>query len=600
MGRVLPLILGVLVFGYSISEVLATGYLGDDRFDTIKAWIASDASISPWARSLDISNNFVSDMGKFHPVAHLVGSYSFLIEDRQTFKSVGFVLTLLALALFAKFISLWTRSTLNSLFFLILAAVFIQFKVLYDPLIGMGIHTKVLVLILGTQLVLLAKMREPTSSQLLIWPYLILTCVVTLYHEVGVLAQLAFVPLFREIPWRQRRLLFGAGLSINFFYFILRVVLWFNRTTDFDSDFYKLNLSPLGVAETYLKQLVAVIPFSSSFSLENFDLGLGLVDISMFILVTALLVFGLSLLPPRNRVKQSPWTNELFILGSLLIILPPLPIALSVGFGKSFQWGDGYIQVWIGQIGLSIVVFILLRSFLGRLIRSRRMLIPGVVLSLLMAISVIGSAQLNSSVIRDNPYQINDNKVHGWEREVGEKAIKEGLLQVREVPQSLYALPARQWLNTETIRILSKGAVSDFQNPWPIWGEHPTLDPSGCLVDETTGLNKLRTYSCDQTSDFFFVRASSFDSGFALVSNLSQLSLNASEEWNQEVEYRAEVSSGYLYVTSNLRKCRFIIGQSSKHWTHVADLTPTQNPSIVGFTFPRAVRFEDIEFSNCF
>jgi hypothetical protein len=318
----------------------------------------------------------------------------------------------------------------------------------------------------------------------------------------------------------------------------------------------------------------------------------------MFLIVT-MMTIALVLNYKKNELVKENRNVDLLYFGVLLVVLPPLPIVLSVGFSQAFEWGDGYIQVWLGQIGISIIVSSLIIKLVQRYSGTRGKLAVVTTLSFILGVCFLGSFLVNTNVLQNNPYPINNNKVHGWAREVGQRALRAGLLGAQQSPVDIYALPARQWLNADTFRILSGLGPNQLQNPWPIWGQYPPIEPTGCLFKELTVEVETRNYVCNESNRFFFVQATSFDTGFALVATVSKFMVPQLEEWTETISFRAEFSSGMIFLTTDLRRCKYIKGTTLNQDKVVASLLTKKTRYLYSFNFSSDVDFRTLQFSKC-
>ncbi len=518
----------ISVYGFVISPVLRSGFIQDDRFDSVWGVARHGYSLGALADGIRWTDIYTQGLGRFHPLAHIVGSYSFEISERTQFKQMQFGLSLLVVVVLALLVSKWANDyTLGPVVILIISSIS-QFRKNFDPIVSFGIHTKILILILLVQLLAVSSLSCPKSNSRF-WKVVLAASLVSgaLYHEIAVVASFGIVFATRHFERRQKTYVNALVLWVISVYVLLRFRLYFTTTTSIAMPYYQLTSNPLTLVVTFLKQITGLIPLISTASWPTSH-SPDLVTWT-FVLTT----IGLVLLLVRFRQRPGLATeirigsNHLRDLGGMFlwwIISSAGVVSLSVGHQLWSEWGDGYINVWLGQLGVAAIFGLWVSWQLQKSRSSRRLVFS----CLFLTVSVMASfvARSNENIVDNSPIWQANTQINGWEREQSIRALRVGLLNEISQDHEIVAVPPRPWMNDAFLQSVSGDENLRLRNSWSRFGEIPDVWPSGCnqgsaLSEEMYAIRRSTEFYCPPGQTRVVKSfAENFDDGFTVLATL--------------------------------------------------------------------------------
>ena len=524
-----------------IWPVLRSGFIQDDRFDVIWGELRHEFSLDAVSDGIRWTDIYVHSLGRFHPLAHLIGSISFEISDRETFKLLQFCLVLTIAAVFLHLLNVWTGDRRTGPMAILILATVSQFRTDFDPILSFGVHTKVLLLILLLQLVVVERIsRKPDQRVHLMAMLVVLVLCAALYHEIAVICTMGLVLISGELDDRDtkfvRRLLVWVFLA----YVTLRMRMYLTTSSDIAMPYYQLSIDPLVVIISFLKQLSGLLPLVSTSAwgisrMPSFSLILLLLLLASTSL--ALIVRSTSAESSRSfsfKVRRR-WSASLlfiwWIVGSAAVV------SLSAGHQEWSSWGGGYINIWVAQMALSGATGIAVTACLDKLESRRSILVMGMAVGVAVLASL--TARVNSVIVDANPGWQANTQINGWEREQTLRAIDAGLLNGIDPSETLVASPPRPWMNESFIRLISGNTNLKLANSWARFAEMPVSWPSDCV------LSRLRNKDQGSRDAEHLIEclgsrtkvitsfATDYQNGYSLFATLSRLSVAANPQIEQ-------------------------------------------------------------------
>jgi hypothetical protein len=560
------------LYGYVISPVLRSGYTEDDRFDSIWAVTRKAKGVSGFEDGVHWTQVFISGLGRFHPLAHVLGAYSFEITNVHTYKLVSFIATLVAVYVVALFLILWTNKKEIAVLYLLVLSSISQFRIVYDPILSFGLHTKILLILFGSQLVILAKIKKDRNPR--IWLYLLLSALLIcsgLYHEVSVMLILALLPLALIFTGRKKLIVLTLVSWTFISYWLVRISLYYAVSENINQSFYQLTLSPSAVAKTYIQQLSGLVPFLSTREWKQPDWEKYAFAAGAVVPTLVLLIVVQFKTRDRNishdHITLQRNVLALGLCGLLLVLLPGTVGALSVGHGDIGIWWDGYINVWAMQIGLSIgtaaAIFKLWVKRPEKLFGNISFAVICLFFFIIIPIKVT-----NDKIVDQNPRWTQNTVINGWEREQTLRALKNGFLSSENGGFQLMSLPPRVWMSKNYLETISSNVIP-LNNSWDRFAPMPLDVLEGCREKkkvQTVGSFE-RTYTCQSadgliTSSF----ATSFKDGFSVTGVPEQISMSDDpmiEQFRMN-KSRTYVKNIRLFLSGKYERCKTVNATSAK------------------------------------
>jgi len=516
------------VTGASIaSSILRSPYVDDDRFDSL--WTATrwNRGIGVFEDAIYWTNTYRVQLGRFHPLAHLVGTSTFEIFDSRTsLKIAQFVFVLLLIGLCATFVALWQRHLLAGLLFILLSPACIKIHSKFDSVIGFGLHIKVALLLFVV----------------LLWGYLFIRSGYTrvgltliflgsassiIYYEMAVLASLATLPLSLALDERNRRRVSGVVIGGAILYVALRLFLLGSIAPGPSLGYYRPSYVPQAVATTWLKQISSVVPFSNVSEIGFHELGRQLLMPSTRQLLALFLVAAgtlVAVLTTRwNDLRKSSTEEDClspkYLVGvaALVLLLVAIVPALSEGHQQTTRWFAPYLNGLYQDFAVLIILSVTLSACARRLLESRSRLLAVPLMTLVLSLAGYVQVVGNESIVRLSPPWEANLHVNGFERTILAKVLADADVQLFPGYSEVWSLPPRPWMNNDYVRWLTRDRSAFYlPNSWQRFAAMPTVIPTTCRA-----YSEERKFDCQQSRPFVtFTRAQNYRDGYVVAARL--------------------------------------------------------------------------------
>ncbi len=259
-----------------------------------------------------------------------------------------------------------------------------------------GVLPFTICLTLATGLLLLKGRSWPSAvTAALLWTYAL-----TSYEVAILLAPTLVILVITRRRWQRTLPVLLSTLGILALVAVLR-----SRALNPPGDAYTLNLDPSAVLATYLRQTLSALPLAEQWYPGAAPLTVDLPVIALMIgLVGIPAAVVLSALSHGTRPESWPRLGVATLLGLSCWLLPPLLIAVSLGWQRELPPGEGYVSVVWGYVGVSILMavgwIVLARRAATRPTGLRRFALHSstAVISVLCALTVAQSATIASLV----------------------------------------------------------------------------------------------------------------------------------------------------------------------------------------------------------
>jgi len=591
----------LLVYGANISPVLRSGFIADDRFDTVWASVRSSKGISAFTDGMYWTEIFQNSLGRWHPLAHISGAFVFEIDSRIAFKTLGFFLTLFSVALIGFGLNLLLNSRAIGGIFVLTLAAFHQFRPTFDPILSFGLHTKLLMVLLGSLLVAVGMIKRYTGLvRLAGYITLNLVCLaMCLYHELAVAMLVSALALCELLKHRHRLFVRWNLLLFTGMYLLVRLFFYISVDSNDTPKYYQVKFSLFDVVEEYLVQLSGLVPYAQLSHFDSLDLVPNFVEILGGLLAILTVVY---LLRRRNVLSGEPvlpYVSSLVSVipmirfGVLLVFIPPLFTSVSSGMQSWSKLWDGYLQVWIGEIGLAIITAVILDRYIKSVSKSYK---SRAVLPVVFGALVLFTGLANRNTVDNNPYWDTNTSAMGWSRSISENAVKSGILERQYSVLDVIAFPSRPWLVNDYINVLNRRSAQ-IKNEWLRFADPPFVLFRDCKI--RSGL-KSAEFSCGgSTENGFFVYARSFQDGFAILAQ--PISISASKnlsDQQQQVGEVVEVRKGFIFI-SHAQICLKVTAKTLNGMSTEVTLDRTGNQSIFHFYGKDNFVAGSINVKNC-
>jgi hypothetical protein len=347
----LQAVLTIYLAVVTVAPAATTPMRSDDIINQHQPQLYADSGMSLVAYLADTIGAWIRDQGRFFPGSTVWTFVVFnVFESRGTYKLFIAALLLTMITLTSVVISRLLSTATGPIVVSALAAT-LTLRNWFD---GLDTFSGVLPLtVCGTMMVLLLLTRRQPQwwSDLVaaaVWAYILTT------YEVVIL----LTPVLMLLVWLRRpRLPSMLPLLLPTVIFMITVLALRSRVTSFKGNAYRINLEPERVLPTYVKQALGGLPWSERW----YPGGLGL-SVPPWVSVLTLVAVGVPtfvLLFAFSRTRFAI-SGRLFgpvvLLGLSMWLLPPLLVAISLGWQNELSRGEAYVSVVWGYVGLAILL----------------------------------------------------------------------------------------------------------------------------------------------------------------------------------------------------------------------------------------------------
>jgi len=464
--------------------ILASPFSGDDTFDSMVPMQLQYSGQSSWNFIGNYVSNWSEKEGRFFPAAAVTGVFGhYFFTERFEYKVAQLVVVLIALAVFAIFVSKLFKNFFAGIFAVVVLNTCLQMHIQYDPLFQFSLQQPFLMTVIsGSLLFFVSGMRSQRTLQLLCAAVLYLVALLT--YESSLLIWPIFIFLiFIERP---RNILKPAIIIATPAIIVgLNLVRLRSKVTTTSAG-YTSNFELVRLSKTFAKQVIGSLPMSySELNTPSFlqafpeHLNFGSIWWLLSVGIAVLLVF---VLLPRVVSSNHKLNIGVALVGLVLWFVPALVVAQTVRWQNEAVLGNAYITWFQGSFGFSLVA-------IGTLLECKIVLskFPRAFSIWGISLFAIFIGVATSAVVTNNPRAVAQfNPGYLWPRETFESAISSGVFEEVAPKDPVLALGAEWWLNAPFVSWWGGPKIEqmDSQRAEAQWGL--------CVSDPTTCLERQR------------------------------------------------------------------------------------------------------------
>lgn len=347
---------------YYLADLLGTGFISDDAYNSqIKGALIQDG-ISIYQRTYNEILGWIKGAGRFFPLAWYIYPLYYVTQDIFVIKLLTLLIVIVGVVLFAVFVRNETGSLRAGLLAGMAMPIFFQFRLWHDPILGFTFLIPIIFVYMMGALVLYQKHLDGRKGYWLHGAILLYLLALLTYEITYPLAMLFVILAYsRHRDVRQALRLSAPFVSLAVVFILLMVLLrllFLNEHPGLAQSTYpgaQLYADGAKVMQAFKVQTFASIPLSYFFN-KNVALDLqfyksDLLLIGAFFVALCFALIGLV-------GKQMPTRlGGLLLLGVVLMFLPALVISLSGHQQELIQigYGFGYIPVYFQYFGLCLI-----------------------------------------------------------------------------------------------------------------------------------------------------------------------------------------------------------------------------------------------------
>jgi hypothetical protein len=363
LGLVLSLL---LVNAIALFPLLTTGYCGDDVLNSqIRGeMIRTDRSL------MGVTAHYIGwwteTQGRFFPLAFYIYSVFYVVPSIFLFKLIVLIVVLSSLFAFYSFLWRLTGSVLLPSTGLLLLPIVIQFRAVWDPILGFCALYPLLTLLLFCSLLLFLKCLDDHDRRALIAATTLFLCCGLIFETSYLLCVLYLVVAYSRLRRPGEALLASAPfIAVSGLLGMISFIL--KNFAKAPIQVYQPSFNLVRILKSYAVQSFGAVPFSyywldpyRVFSSQITRWPVAILQ-GLPILVALALIAALWVRPGLSsgvNAGQRASTAELLWLGGLLFALPQALISLSPKY-QAMIWGTAYLPVYISRMGLTLLLAIL-------------------------------------------------------------------------------------------------------------------------------------------------------------------------------------------------------------------------------------------------
>ena len=462
--------------------MLAGGFSGDDK-DFALMRLREEGSV--WSLANGMNSDWMREYGRLFPLS----GYETVIvmttfSSRFAYKVFQLAAVGLSIGSIALLAATITRTRVVALVTAVCAIALLQVRVAYDPIVEGVAQQEILVVLIATGLVLGVHAVRKGSPWL--YPAVgILTTAALLTYETAffVLPAYLLLPILAEPHARRHALrwlaiaVFAPALVLGAATLVLRANSEIETSSAVDS--YTADLTPKRAVPALAHQLSATLPLSYATLADHepvervghaWDVDGGDIVVAVLCMLPFLWVATHRTVIDRNALLVMAG------IGAVLWLGPSITTAVTKGRQSAVSWGVGYVSVFIGYMGVGLLLAALVFS-MSQLRRAPR--VVGTVTSLLVGLLLTFSIQINAD---NNPRAISTRDVWRNSRELFERSTARGVFSGAENGSRLVTTVENPWVHPRVIEHYAGTDIAAVLDSQALAG----LDRSASLYLETT------------------------------------------------------------------------------------------------------------------
>ena len=376
-------IAGLLFFLTAIfySNLLLTGYLGDDAYNSqiagklmqedISLWTMIDAETRGWLRNGSVRFTFY----------YLIYPLFYYVTDIQYIKLISIFILFFANFSFYLFFSKLVRCNKLGLLATLFMFVLIQYRPWHDPVLGFPSYQVPLIsALMFMSFYFYMQFLESNKKVMNLISLILLIFCLCMYE-----ATIPFIPIFGILAFTQNKTLTNRFKDIRYHFFIVSIYFIFIiylKLFIVESTSYQgasLNLSNItDLIMAFIKEVYAVFPLSYALptwlsfdTIRNFPENIfnffKISFLSWMVLIGLLIIFFYCLNSVKPLIDKN--NRKKFVLISLNLLIVPAALTALSGHQKevaNISWGLAYLPIYIQYFGLALVMAYVLSEVVNK------------------------------------------------------------------------------------------------------------------------------------------------------------------------------------------------------------------------------------------
>lgn len=433
---IISIIFCLLIAIYPLLQIRHTGFYFDDMYNSQTNGYLKYNNISNFEHTKTIATNWFENgriiPGIFYGYSLWIGPFKSL----STYKTILIIANLISIILFGFILKKITKSSNIFWLSLILLPIFFQFREYPDPTTSFGLLLQLIWVKFSLSIIFFIKYLEENKEKYFWISIALYTTMLLMFYEIAyilfpVIIFLSFIQK-KDIKYILKKSFPFILISILFVLISFCVLTISKTNTHYPGSTINLNFDL--IFSTLIKQIYSSIPGIYFFYNQTPFKFINKLDyfyiFSIFTVTFILLI--------KTKIKK---IENLFVLGFLLIVIPAIPIALSLKYQQELRFGIGYLPVFIqffGTFCILISIFLLIPKLRNKLIR--------IILIGLVSIIVGYFAFIN---IENNKVVTEDlNNFYKYPRYLLEQGIKSDLLKETKDNSTLISINENPWDNS--------------------------------------------------------------------------------------------------------------------------------------------------------
>jgi hypothetical protein len=424
--------------------IIPSAFSADDTYDSFVPYQLRYSQQSTWQFITSVTNSWKINQGRFFPGAIALGTYAhYFFPERAPYKVLQLFVALVALALFYFLVRLLTNTS-TAFLAVLLVLCSTQIHVQYDAVLQFSLQQpSLMIMLLSSMICFLVGIRKSNWYLLVLSAFLYLMSMLT-YETTVLLWPLYPLLLIHESPkkWKLRLLSTTVAPTL-----VVLNLLYLRSQVTATAPGYTSNFALTPLVKTFAKQAFASLPMSyaevrtPTFMLDfphhlQFGVWFWWIAVVSTALLITLTLRGLEV--PKLRVRL-----VLIGMGLVLWLMPALVVAQTVRWQGEIVLGNGYITIYQGYFGFSLVAVGLLLEVVARLQGRSRVLVKTIfgLVALLVIVSI-------SSVVTNNRRAVAQYDAGSlWPREHFQRAISVGVFDSVPNESVVFTLQGEWWFN---------------------------------------------------------------------------------------------------------------------------------------------------------
>jgi len=354
------LIILLLINAIGLVPLLFSGYLSDDIYNSQIRGAMLNSGHSLWEVMAQNATFWIKTQGRFFPLALYGYAVFYVLNSIVLYKLFVFATILASIAAFFLFVRRLSGRTSLAAICLLILPLFLQFRIVWDPVLSFCAQYPMLAFALFASLNLFLEWLDTSQPGFPVMSVVLFACCCLVFEISYLLCVLYLVlAVLRLSDLRLALRVSGPFLAVTLLLTLISVGLRFQVAP---SGAYKPDLRVMRVIASYGSQLFGTVPFSYSlidpqniFQGRSTQWGALVALLGLFAACSAWAAWNLLPKPENGRA----WAWIEIATAVLLLTLPPILISTSPKYQEQ-PLGDAYLPVYIGMFGACFLASIVL------------------------------------------------------------------------------------------------------------------------------------------------------------------------------------------------------------------------------------------------